>query len=163
MSARDEVLTASDIDMLVPAINTPSASPKFDLNEDGSIDLADHAVWVHDLKNTWLGDANLDAEFNGGDFVEVVKANKYEMHVNADWAEGDWNADQRFDSGDFVAAFVDGGCESSVRTAADAIPEPSSALLLGLGVALIVLSYRNWRSNPRSVKRQNPTPTVSPT
>ena len=31
-------------------------------------------IWVNDLKNTWIGDANLDLEFNSGDMVQVFVA-----------------------------------------------------------------------------------------
>ena len=53
-------------------------------------------MWVDDLKNTWIGDANLDGEFNSGDMVQVFVGGKYETGEDAGWEEGDWNGDMKF-------------------------------------------------------------------
>ena len=107
------------------------------MNDDETVDLKDLRYWVSDLKNTWIGDANLDGEFNGGDFVQVFQAGKYELDELALWSEGDWNADERFNSGDFVAAFQSGGYEKGVRASVAAVPEPSANLLMIAGVCAI--------------------------
>jgi hypothetical protein len=80
------------------------------------------------------GDANLDGEFNSSDLVEVFQRGKYELDIDAGWAEGDWNGDRRFDSGDMVAAFQDGGYEVGALAAVSAVPEPSCGLLLAIAV-----------------------------
>ena len=87
-----------------------------------------------ELKGTWIGDANLDGEFNSGDFVDVFGSGKYETGELARWSEGDWNADEQFDSSDVIAAFQDGGYETGSRAAVAAVPEPSSLLMLTLGL-----------------------------
>ena len=87
-----------------------------------------------DLQFALMGDANLDGEFNSGDFVDVFQSGKFETGELARWSEGDWNADERFDSGDFVVAFQDGGYEMGVRAAVAAVPEPSSWMLLALAL-----------------------------
>ena len=66
-------------------------------------------MWVDDLKNTWIGDANLNGEFNSGDMVQVFARGKYETLETAGWEDGDFNGDTLFGSGDMVAAFVGGG------------------------------------------------------
>ena len=71
--------------------------------------MTDHEIWVHELKHTWYGDADLNDEFNSNDFVQVFQAGKYETVLDAGWAEGDWDASGTFDSSDFVVAFQDGG------------------------------------------------------
>ena len=78
---------------------------------------------------TYLGDANLDGEFNSGDLVAVFKAGKYEQDVAAGWSEGDWDADGQFGTGDLVAAFKDGGYEQGPKPVA-AVPEPTATLIL---------------------------------
>ena len=50
-----------DIDLLSIAIRDGDES--FDLNSDSAVDTDDLAFWIHDLKNTFVGDANLDGEF----------------------------------------------------------------------------------------------------
>ena len=57
--------------------------PAFDLNDDGVVNYADREVWVNDLKNTWIGDANLNGEFNSGDMVQVFSRGKYETGEDA--------------------------------------------------------------------------------
>ena len=53
---------------------------------------------------------------------------------NSTWSEGDWNGDLDFTSADFVAAFLGGGYELGPRNAVSSVPEPSSAVLLLIGV-----------------------------
>ena len=65
--------------------------------------------------------------------VAVFQAGKYELEVDAGWAEGDWTGDRRFGSEDLVVAFQDGGYELGPRGAVSAVPEPSCAILLGIG------------------------------
>jgi hypothetical protein len=108
----------------------------YDLDGDGDIDSADRTSWVNDLAKTWMGDANLDGEFNSADFVLVFQAGKYEAGTLALWSEGDWDGDQRFDSGDFVAAFQNGGYENGPRAAELAsVPEPSGLMLIVSAIA----------------------------
>lgn len=123
---RDGVLDAHDIDLLTAGANDLI----FDLNLDGVIDEIDRDVWVHHLKNTWYGDANLDGEFSSTDFVHVFQRGKYETDQEAGWSEGDWDGDSLFSSGDFVTAFQDGGYERGPRVEVAAVPEPSGVLLL---------------------------------
>ena len=139
----NDLLDSDDIDLLMADIRTPSGDANFDVNMDGSVNAADLDFWVADLKNTWSGDADLDGEFNSGDFVVVFTAGTYETGAAAGWAQGDWDGDGQFTSGDFVAAFVGGGYEVGPRpggpnAAVAAVPEPSSLILLGIGLLLFV-------------------------
>ena len=84
--------------------------------------------------NTYVGDSNLDGEFNSSDFVVVFTAGKYESGEAATYAEGDWNGDMLFNSSDFVAAFGQGGYERGPKPAA--VPEPSS---MGSGLVLLAI------------------------
>ena len=107
---------------------------RLDMNGDQSVDVSDVHHWVTELKGTWIGDANLDGEFNSTDFIEVFQAGKYESGESARWNEGDWNSDARFDSADFIAAFQDGGYEMGARSAVAAVPEPASWFLVSIGL-----------------------------
>ena len=69
--------------------------PEYDLNGDGVVDYdGDRVMWVKELKKTWIGDADLNGEFNSGDIVEVFVAGKYETGEEATWDEGDWDGEQ---------------------------------------------------------------------
>ena len=127
-------LDVTDIDLLTAAVRSGDYDPSFDVNDDQVLDAEDRDEWVHRLRQTWFGDANLDGEFSSDDFVQVFQAGKYERGVEAGWAEGDWNGDGLFDSSDFVTAFQDGGYEMGPRPVAAAVPEPTGVLLLLLGL-----------------------------
>ena len=144
----DGELTAADIDALTSAIVGGASDAIYDLNNDGSVTSADRRAWIVDLKNTWIGDANLDGEFNSSDFVAVFQAGEYEDTVaeNSTWATGDWNGDKEFSSSDFVVAFQDGGFELGPRAAVSSVPEPT-----GLGAILLFLGL--FASRIRRIKR----------
>jgi hypothetical protein len=69
--------------------------------------------------------------------VTVFTAGKYELDEFASWEQGDWNGDQRFGSGDLVTAFAGGGYETGPRNGVAAVPEPSAAVMLGIGLLVI--------------------------
>ncbi len=137
-------LDAEDMDLLTQAVIAGNDPPEFDLNEDQLVNRADREVWVQDLSNTYFGDSNLDGEFNSSDLVTVFAAGKYEVDADAGWADGDWGGDVRFDSGDLVVAFAEGGYELGPRQAANAVPEPTSLLMLV--TVLVGLATRTRRS-----------------
>ena len=137
-------LDVEDLDLQAVEIAGSENPADFDLTGDGLVNEDDRVFWLHDLKGTWVGDADLDGLFDSLDFVAVFVEGKYETEEAASWAQGDWNADLVFDSGDFVAAFVDGGYEAGAYPGAvQAVPEPSSLVLALLSLAgLISLARR---------------------
>ncbi|MCA9148253.1 MAG: PEP-CTERM sorting domain-containing protein [Planctomycetales bacterium] len=128
----DGDLDVADLDKLLGFVRSGEFDSQSDFNFDKVVDQADLAFWVHDLKQTYFGDANLDGEFSSSDLVAVFEAGQYEDSVplNSTWATGDWNGDGDFTSSDLVSAFADGGYEQGPRAAAQAVPEPATATLL---------------------------------
>ncbi len=119
------------------------ASVHADMDGDGDVDFDDRRLWVRDVQHTFFGDANLDGRFDSADFVQVFQAGEYEdqLSENSTWFTGDWNGDDEFDSADMVLAFQQGGYEQAAVGAAS-VPEPSSALLIACGAALVALRRR---------------------
>ena len=111
------------------------------------MDHLDRVTWVHGLKRTFFGDANLDGEFNSGDLVDVFTAGEYEDGIpdNSGWAKGDWNGNSDFESGDFVTAFTDGGYEQGPRPALAAVPEPNGIGMMMTALALTAVSSSRRR------------------
>ncbi len=132
----DGLLTAVDIDLLTAEVRAGSNNLAFDLDNDDLVNEEDRRVWVEDLKYTYFGDADLDGEFASADFVAVFTTGEYEDAIdgNSTWATGDWDGDGDFGSGDFVKAFQAGGYELGPRPSLAAVPEPSAAILLTLGL-----------------------------
>lgn len=131
----DGQIDARDIDVMSAELLAGTEPFDLDLNRDNSINSDDRSELIEKVLNTYIGDSNLDGEFNSGDFVSVFSANEYEDGIagNSTWATGDWNGDGEFDSGDFVTAFATGGYEAGLRTFA--VPESYS--MLGLWCLLL--------------------------
>ena len=127
-------LDVDDINQLSANVRAGTNDVAFDLNGDDAVDGEDRRVWIKELRQTWIGDSNLDGEFNSSDFVLVFQAGQYEDAdpLNSNWETGDWNGDGDFTSNDFVVAFQDGGFEKGPLVAA-AVPEPAiSAWIVAL-------------------------------
>ncbi len=133
----DGVLNLADVDLLSLIIRRSGTDAVADLSIDGKVDQTDLALWIHDHRKTYFGDANLDGQFNSTDLVQVYQAGKFETGQTAGWAEGDWDPNGVFDSSDLVAAFHDGGYEAGPRQAMNAVPEPTgfAVMIPGLLVA----------------------------
>ena len=139
------LLDAEDLD-LNASVGIASQDLSYDLNEDGVVNSTDRKIWVNDLKNTWVGDSDLNGVFDSGDLVAVFSSAKYETGLTATWGQGDWNGDQKFDSGDLVEAFSNAGYEAGERPGgpnpAAAVPEPSTLVLLLMGGLLAIRRVR---------------------
>lgn len=148
----DGSLSVVDINLLLAAVKNGANGSPYNLTGAGNaVDQEDINYWVASLKKTWLGDANLDGQFDSGDFVTVFQAGLFEQNLTAGWEQGDWNGDQRFDSGDFIVAFQGGGFEQGPRAAVSGVPEPASAtmtLLLGAVAAATLRRNRAGRGSP---------------
>jgi hypothetical protein len=141
---------AADIDALADAIRTGQTAAEFDLNSDASVNASDYSYLIETVKNTYIGDSNLDGEFNSADFVAVFTAGEYEDAAagNSGWAEGDWNGSGDFDSSDFVSAFQAGGYEKGPRAAVPTVPEPCGLWLFGF-LSFVVPGYLRRKARER--------------
>lgn len=135
-------LDIADIDDLTGQSAGGTNPAAYDLNSDNLVNADDVKVWIEDLANSWVGDTNLDGEFNSGDLVQVLGAGTYEQDVAAVWSTGDFNGDGRTNSSDLVAALAGGGYEVGPRPAAATVPEPSSWALTLLGLAALISAGR---------------------
>jgi hypothetical protein len=135
------VLDAADINDLTQKSAAGDDPPAYDLTGDGAVNDGDVAFWISELFGSWLGDANLDNEFNSGDLVQVLASGTYEIDTDAVWTTGDFDGNGRTTSGDLVTALSGGGYEAGPLVAAASVPEPTSVILLGAGIATFAL----WR------------------
>jgi hypothetical protein len=140
------MLDAGDIDALTAQSASGANDGAYDLNEDAKVDVTDVEVWIKELYNSWIGDANLDLEFNSSDLVTVLASGTYENDVPSVWSTGDFNGDGRTDSGDLVAALADGGYEIGQRPAAQMVPEPSALGLITTALGLLLTGATGRRA-----------------
>ena len=141
----DGTIDVEDVDLLSDTIRRRrNPTVGFDLNQDNEMDANDVEYWAKSIRGTWIGDANLDGEFNTADLTLVFQAAEYEdaRRRNSTWAEGDWNGDQEFDTSDLVRAFSDGGFEKGPRNAA-AVPESSISMWMLLAVFISMRCHLN--------------------
>lgn len=136
------VLDTADIDDLTSRSASGANNGTYDLNGDSLVNAGDINQWVRDLKKSWIGDANLDGQFNSSDLVVLFSAGTYENGSAAKWTSGDFNGDGLFTTSDLVSALSDGGYEQGPRAAVSAVPEPASATLLLLGSLFVVRCRR---------------------
>jgi hypothetical protein len=137
----DGTIDVVDIDLLTAAINDGPFDKRFDLDFDGRLSEADRRIWIEKIKRTFIGDSNLDGEFNSADFVTEFQASEYEddLDANSTWADGDWNGDFEFNSRDLVYAFTDAHYEQGPRETV-AVPEPAG---LAVGVLLFLFAFEH--------------------
>ncbi len=139
----NSVLNVNDIDLLISRMLAGTHDLAFDLTGDGFVNVDDLGFLVGDESTlyTYLGDANLDGEFNSSDLVAVFSAGEFEdfQALNSSWAEGDWDGNGDFGTSDLVAALTEGGFETGPKLPAAIVPEPTTAVLLigGLLAALV--------------------------
>jgi uncharacterized protein YjbI with pentapeptide repeats len=140
----DDALTHRDIDQLSLSVFTGSSSSDahYDLNADSVVDDLDRQTWVHDLKQTVFGDADLNGTFDSTDLVQVLASGEYEDDVErySTWLTGDWDGDRDFTSDDLLLALADGGYE--VGRNAAVVPEPAGILLATVAAPLVVIRRR---------------------
>jgi hypothetical protein len=132
----DGKLNSLDIDDLTAQAASMTNPLRYDLNADAIVDAADISVWIKDLFHSWIGDANLDRQFNSADLVDLLAAGVYESDVAAVWSTGDFNGSGRFSARDLLEALAEGGYEWGPRPAAS-VPEPCGLLLLALGLCCL--------------------------
>jgi hypothetical protein len=136
-------LDAADIDDMTIQTAGGTHPAAYDLNGDALVNDGDIKVWVGDLFHSWIGDANLDGQFNSSDLVTVLATGTYEVDVNSVWSTGDFNGDGRTNSSDLVVALADGGYEQGPRAALGAVPEPASFIILMAGLISMAIRRRH--------------------
>jgi hypothetical protein len=139
-------LDTGDLDLQAVQIAAQPGDPAYDLNNDGVVDFQDRETWVHELKNTWIGDANLNGDFDSSDLVDVLASGTYEADVPSIWSMGDFDGDGITNSSDLVAALADGGYEQGPRAAVSAVPEPASSGMLLVGLIGCTVRRRHRRT-----------------
>ena len=92
------------------------------------------------------GDANNDQIVNAADYI--IWANNFDTK-GAKLSDGDFNEDRKVDAGDYIIWANNFGTNlSAPRSAAAAVPEPSTLVLSALG--LIGLLTYAWRRRRRA-------------
>lgn len=137
-----------DVDQLATWLREGVQQSRIDLNDDGWVSASDHVFWVESIRNTYVGDANLDGEFSSRDLVYIFQANEYEDGIvqNSTWASGDWNGDGDFTTADLVRAFQSGGYGMGPRSAIVPEPQHASSVVAWVSCAIAWCGRRKQRA-----------------
>ena len=125
----NNVLDSADIDLLLSRIHDLDFAADwlpdelFDLNNDALVDVSDVQAWVVDVRQTFLGDADLSGSVEFADFL--ILSNNFGQAGS--WGNGDFDNNGTVEFADFLALAENFG-EVSDRLAA--VPEPTSKTLL---------------------------------
>ena len=66
------MLDAADIDDLTRQSAAGTNLAAYDLNDDSGVDDGDITLWIKDLYRSWVGDADLNGEFNSCDLFVML-------------------------------------------------------------------------------------------
>ena len=132
----DGSLDVDDLDRLTSEIRSGSTHRQYDVDQSGTVDLADRDYWVTDLKSTWIGDANLDGQVTATD-LNALALNWRATGVTS-WSQGDFTGDGIVDASDLNAMALNWQSGIPVATASPAaVPEPSSLAMLLFGLCAL--------------------------
>lgn len=126
----DGVLSIFDIDALSLAIRTGSTDNRFDVNMDGSVNATDHREWI-DVVGFKTGDTDLDGNVTFTDFLRLAES----FDKQGGWGQGDFDGSGAVVFTDFLALAAN---FNTIDVAAAQVPEPQSAFLLLIGVAILL-------------------------
>ena len=131
----DGNIDTKDIDSLVAEIVAGANNAAFDLSGDTLVNSTDLDQWRNDaaIANGFsepylLGDANLDGTANAADLNTL---GIHWLSNTSSWTAGDFTADGIANAADLNVLGLN--WQSTISIAAQPVPEPSAALLLGIG------------------------------
>ena len=138
----DSHIDVLDVDSLVGEIVAGTHGGLFDLTGEGTVDEADLTEWLsgaadyNEFSQSYLaGDSNLDGSVNAIDLNNLALSWRQDT---AAWSGGDFTADGVVDSADLNALALNWRQSIPMASAMSAaVPEPSTMLLLILGLALV--------------------------
>jgi len=133
----DHIFSVADIDDLTAQIGASDFS--FDLDEDGTVTLADREALVRDVFRTAPGDTDLDRDVDFADFLAL----SHSFGLEAGWGGGDTDGNGTIEFADFLALSANFGFNAAAQTMSQpaSVPEPSTGLL-GLIAGLPLLHRR---------------------
>ena len=126
--------SADTIDIDTMYDNFGSGDDVFDLNADGAADTGDLDYMIHEVFGTEYGDFDLDGAVDGTDLA-IMKAF---FGTSGGYGMGNINGDAFIDGTDLALFKTYMGFLAPGAGGEDAVPEPTTLMLLGLGAAALL-------------------------
>jgi hypothetical protein len=135
----DQVVNASDIDLLCGAIHDTGSSnnPRFDLTGDGLVNMNDLTFEVEQILETEFGDTDTDGDVDLNDLGNL--ASGFGQPSEKRWSKGNFDCDNDVDLNDLgtLATNFEGGRAASLAEFQALVPEPAAA-----SAVLFALTFR---------------------
>ena len=134
----DGQLDAVDLAELQQQVVAGTELLRFDMDGDRQVNQSDVDYWVTEIFATLPGDANLDHNVDGTDFL----AWNDDKFSSADWFGGDFNSDGLADGEDFL---IWNSHKFMSADVSQVVPEPCGGMLLAWSLALVSVRKLTWR------------------
>ncbi len=143
-------LDVEDIQLIDQELRSPSTNRVFDLDDDGLVTGEDRRILIQDLFGASFGDSNLDGTVDAGDLNSL--ALNWQSPTTTNWAKGDFTGDGHTNAADLNVLALNWQSGQQAAISAASVPEPTSALLLAVGLMIGVsrLRYRPQRTETHS-------------
>lgn len=102
----DGMVDAKDIDDLFAAVNSDSSESRFDVDQSGSVAVADVDYLITSIFNTTRGDTDLDRDVDTRDLTKAIIGFTSAGGSGKRWADGDTDGDGDIDTRDLTAAII---------------------------------------------------------
>jgi hypothetical protein len=136
----DGVVNVADLDALTVEVLAGTDNPQFDLDSNGIVDADDRIFWITDIKDTFLGDANLDGKVNAADLNTLALS--WQSTAATSWSQGDFNGDGNVNASDLNGLALNWRNGVAAAASASLVPEPTSITLLFFGFVSLGLLRR---------------------
>ena len=136
----DGVVNVADLDALTVEVLAGTDNPQFDLDSNGIVDADDRIFWITDIKDTFLGDANLDGKVNAADLNTLALS--WQSTAATSWSQGDFNGDGNVNASDLNGLALNWRNGVAAAAFASLVPEPTSITLLFFGFVSLGLLRR---------------------
>ena len=102
----DQLVNATDIDLLQAALIAASTDPQFDLTGSGSLTQDDVTFLVQTMLGTNYGDTDLDKDIDTNDLTRAIINFTSAGGTGKTWATGDTDGDGDVDTSDLTTAII---------------------------------------------------------
>ena len=139
-----DTLDLEDINLIDQELRGESENRVFDLDDDGLVTGEDRRFLIQDLMGTSFGDSNFDGKVDAVDLNNL--ALNWQSASTTSWSMGDFTGDGNTNAADLNLLALNWRSGQQAAISPASVPEPTSSLLLVVGLVLGVTNFRHRRA-----------------